>query len=595
MVDGGGESTTEAGISVATGARIIPWRGALEMDCAAAPYYPDIVSTPVRQAGDRPAGNPKGTRSAAMGRNGMIATSQALASSAGLKVLQDGGNAVDAAVTAAAVLAVVEPSMNGIGGDLLAIVWDAKSRRILALDATGRSAHGATPEEFSARGLESMPGDGPLSVDVPGVVDGWTQLLTRFGTISLASALRPAIRYAREGFPVQEIIAADWQTSAARLAQDANAAATFLPGGRAPKSGEIFANPGLATTLELIASDGRDAFYTGAIARAIAADMRARNGLLGERDLAEHTSDWVEPLRTTYRGVEVLEMPPSTQGFVALEMLNILEGDDIAAIGHNTSDYLHLVSEAKKVAFADRSAYLADRDAMPRNAIATLVSKTYAATRRREIDPHAARGYAAGWLGSAAAAGTVDFTGTDRGDTVYLTAADGHGNVISLIQSLFASFGAGIVAGDTGIALQNRGSGFTLSPGHPNQIGPHKRPLHTLVPAMLMRDSKPWVAFGVMGGDNQAQAHAQVVMNLVDFGMNIQEAGEAARMRHGGAELFLESGIDEGVRGALAARGHLVRDGRGAMGGFQGILIEPASGVLMGGSDPRKDGLAIGW
>lgn len=525
----------------------------------------------------------------------MIATSQALASSAGLKVLQDGGNAVDAAVTAAAALAVVEPSMNGIGGDLLAIVWDTKNKRVHALDATGRSAYAATPEEFARRGLASMPGDGPLPVDVPGVVDGWDQLLGRFGTIRLAAALQPAIRYAREGFPVQEIIAGDWNGSAARLAQDTAAAKTFLPGGRAPQPGEIFANPRLANSLELIASGGRDVFYKGAIAHAIAADMRARRGLLGERDFAEHSSVWLEPLRGSYRGIDVLEMPPSTQGFVALEMLNILEGYDIGELGHNSADYLHLVAEAKKIAFADRAAYLADRDAMGSDVLPTLVSKNYAATRRREIDMHAARAFAAGRFATTIAAGAAEFTGQDRGDTVYLTAADGQGNVISLIQSLFASFGAGIVAGDTGIALHNRGSGFTLASGHPNQIGPHKRPLHTLVPAMLLRDGKPWVAFGVMGGDNQAQAHAQVVMNLVDFGMNIQEAGEAARVRHGGEELFVESGIAEEVRSALSARGHIVRDGRGAMGGFQGILIEPTSGVLMGGSDPRKDGVAIGW
>jgi gamma-glutamyltranspeptidase/glutathione hydrolase len=546
--------------------------------------------------GDRPAGNMRGTRSAAVARNGMIATSQALASAAGLGALQAGGNAIDAAITAAAVLAVVEPSMNGIGGDLLAIVWDAKTKRIYALDATGRSAYAATPEEFAKRGHKTMPGSGVLTVDVPGVVDGWHQLLTRFGTISLTKALQPAIKYARDGFPVQEIMADDWADAAKRLAQDPATAQTFLPGGAAPKHGEIFKNPRLANSLEQIAKGGRDAFYKGPIARAIIADMRARNGLLDERDFTEHKSDWVEPLRTTYRGVEVLEMPPSTQGFVALEMLNILEGFDIKGLGHNSADYLHVVTEAKKIAFADRASYLADRDAMPKNALATLLSKNYAEMRRKEIDMSKAGTYRAGALtGSSTSAGNVDFAGRDLGDTIYMTAADGQGNVISLIQSLFGSFGAGIVAGDTGITLHNRGSGFNLMAGHPNQIAPHKRPLHTLVPAMMLREGKPWVSFGVMGGDNQAQAHAQVVMNLVDFNMNIQEAGEAARMRHGGDSLQLESGIGEDIRQALAARGHKPRDGRGAMGGYQGILIDPRTGVLMGGSDPRKDGLAIGW
>jgi gamma-glutamyltranspeptidase/glutathione hydrolase len=556
-----------------------------------------IVTTAHAQLpGDRPAGNARGTRSAAVARNGMIATSQALASAAGLKVLQDGGNAIDAAITAAAVLAVIEPSMNGIGGDLLAIVWDAKTKRVHALDATGRSAHTATPEEFARRGHKTMPGSGPLTVDVPGVVEGWHQLLSRFGTIPMARALQPAIRYARDGFPVQEIMAEDWDNAAKRLAQDPAAAKTFLPTGAAPRHGEIFANPRLANSLELIAKGGRDAFYKGPIARAIVADMRARNGLLDERDFTDHKADWVELIRTSYRGVDVLEMPPSTQGFVALEMLNILEGFDIKSLGHNTADYLHVVTEAKKIAFADRAAYLADREAMPANALATLLSKDYAAARRKEIDMTRTGSYQSGRLsGATAATGDVDFAGRDLGDTIYLTAADGQGNVVSLIQSLFSSFGAGIVAGDTGITLHNRGSGFNLTPGHPNQIAPHKRPLHTLVPAMVLRDGRPWVSFGVMGGDNQAQAHAQVVMNLVDFGMNIQEAGDAARMRHGGESLQLESGIGETVRKALEARGHKTRDGRGAMGGFQGILIDPRTGVLMGGSDPRKDGLAIGW
>lgn len=554
------------------------------------------VMTAAQLPGDRPAGNVRGTRSVALGRHGMIATSQALASAAGLKVLQDGGNAVDAAITAAAVLAVVEPSMNGIGGDLLAIVWDGKARRIHALDATGRAPYAATPEEFARRGLETMPGSGPLAVTVPGVVDGWHQLLSRFGTITLAQALQPAIRYAREGFPVQEIMAADWSDAADRLARDPAAARTFLPNGRAPRHGEIFANPRLAATLELIASNGRDAFYKGTIARAIIADMRARDGLLDERDFFEHQSEWVEPIRTSYRGVELLEMPPSTQGFVALEMLNILEGFDIAAMGHNSADYLHVVTEAKKIAFADRAAYLADRRAVPEGALQMVLSKEYAAARRKEIDMQRAGTYRPGAIGGGTLGDAqLELLGIDAGDTIYLTAADGRGTVVSLIQSLFGSFGAGIVAGDTGIALHNRGAGFTLRANHPNQIAPHKRPLHTLVPAMILRDGRPWVSFGVMGGDNQAQAHAQVVMNLVDFGMNIQEAGEAARMRHGGQALLLESAIGPDVRRALEARGHVLRDGRGAMGGFQGIMIDPQSGVLMGGSDPRKDGLAIGW
>ena len=538
------------------------------------------------QPGDRPAGNIRGTRSPAVGRHGMIATSQSLASAAGLRVLQEGGNAIDAAVTAAAVLAVVEPSMNGIGGDLLAIVYDAKTKKVYGLDSTGRSAYAATPEEFAKRGIKDMPGRGVLTVDVPGVVEGWHQLLTRFGTISLAKAMAPAITFARDGFPVAELMADEWQDNLKTLSSDPATAATFLPEGKPMKQGDIFANPRLARTMEAIAKEGRDAFYKGSIARAIVNDIKQRNGLLDMRDFAEHKADWVEPISVNYRGYDVLEMPPSTQGFVALEMLNIMEGFDIKKLGHNTADYLHVVTEAKRIAFADRSAFLADRDHMNKDVLKKLLSKDYAAQRRKEIDMNkAAKEYGP----------TRDFSGNDHGDTIYMTAADGQGNVISFIQSLFGSFGAGFVAGETGVTLHNRGSGFTLQAGHPNQIGPHKRPLHTLVPAMIMKDGKPWVSFGVMGGDNQAQAHAQVVANFVDFGMHVQEAGDAARMRHMGQSLALESGIGAEVRKALEAKGHTIRDGRGQMGGYQAIFIDPRTGVLLGGSDLRKDGLAIGW
>ena len=525
----------------------------------------------------------------------MIATSQTLASAAGLRVLQDGGNAIDAAVTAAAVLAVIEPSMNGIGGDLLAIVYDAKTRKVHGLDSTGRSAYAATPEAFAKRGHKSMPARGPLTVDVPGVVEGWHQLLTRFGTIGLAAAMGPAIAFARDGFPVAELMAAEWKNNEETLSSDPATAATFLPDGKPMGQGDVFANPRLARTMEAIAREGRDAFYTGSIARAIVADLERRGGLLDLRDFAAHQADWVDPISVNYRGYDVLEMPPSTQGFVALEMLNIMEGFDLTAMGHNSADYLHVVSEAKRIAFADRGAVLADRDAMPKGALTTLLSKDYAAGRRKEIDmAKAARGYVPGLPGMAARP-AQEFAGRDLGDTIYLTAADGQGNVISFIQSLFGSFGAGFVAGDTGVTLQNRGSGFNLQPGHPNQIGPHKRPLHTLVPAMIVKDGRPWVSFGVMGGDNQAQAHAQMVANFVDFGMHVQEAGDAARMRHMGQDLALESGIGPDVRKALEARGHTITDGRGSMGGYQAIFIDPKTGVLLGGSDLRKDGLAIGW
>ena len=549
--------------------------------------------------GDRPAANPRSTRSVVMGRHGMIATSQPLASAAGLKVLQEGGNAIDAAITAAAVLSVVEPTMNGVGGDLFAIVYDARTKTLRALNASGRSGYAATPEAFARRTLARIPNSGVFSVSVPGVVDGWSTLLAAQGTIPLSRALAPAIGYAKKGYAVSEIISRQWQNTERKLAADPAAAATFLPGGHAPKPGEIFSNPHLATTLETIAAGGRDAFYNGPIAAAIVADMKKRDGLLDARDFAEHTSDWVDPISTSYRGYDVYEMPPNSQGFLVLEMLNILEGFDVKSLGHNSGEYLHLLVEAKRIAFADRAAYLADPASVPPAVLKTLVSKDYAAARRKEINPdRMAAGYKPGAIpGIATPSGDDDLelAGRDRGDTIYMTVADGQGNVVSLIQSLFSDFGSGIVAGDTGIVLHNRGSLFNLTAGHPNQIAPHKRPLHTLVPAFVMKDGKPWLSFGVMGGDHQAQGHVQVLANLIDFGMNVQEAGEAARINHGTNGIQVESAVSQAARTGLTGRGHQVTQSIGAYGGFQGILIDPRTGVLMGGSDPRKDGLAIGY
>jgi gamma-glutamyltranspeptidase/glutathione hydrolase len=544
--------------------------------------------------GDRPAPNPRATRSVVMARNGLIATSQPLASAAGLRVLQEGGNAIDAAVTAAAVLSVVEPTMNGIGGDLFAIVYDAKTKTVRGLNASGRAPAAATPAEFARRGLDSIPYRGELSVSVPGVVDGWHELLSTHGTIGFDRALAPAIAYARDGFAVSEIIAHQWKDVEGVLARDPAAAATFLPAGRAPATGDVFRNPALAATLERLAAGGRDAFYRGPIASAIGADMTRRNGLLAEADLNAHRSDWIEPISTTYRGYEVLELPPNTQGIAALEMLNILEGFDLKALGHNSAPYLHLLVEAKRIAFADRDAWLADYDAVPPGALKRMLSKEYAAGRRREIDmDRAARDYKP--LAQPGSSAGIDAHPEARGDTIYLTAADRHGHVVSLIQSIYESFGAGIAAGDTGIVLHNRGSLFSLRPGHPNVLAPRKRPFHTLVPAMVLKDGRPWLSFGVMGGDMQPQGHVQVLLNLIDFGMNVQEAGEAPRFRHSAAGLALESAIAPDARFGLDTRGHRLINSIGVFGGFQGILIDPRSGVLMGGSDPRKDGLAIGY
>jgi gamma-glutamyltranspeptidase / glutathione hydrolase len=544
--------------------------------------------------GDRPAPNPRATRSVVMARNGVIATSQPMASAAGLRVLQQGGNAIDAAVTAAAVLAVVEPTMNGLGGDLFAIVYDAKTKTIHGLNASGRAPAAATVEEFHRRKLDEIPYRGVLSVSVPGVVDGWSELLAKHGTISIAQALEPAIGYAREGFAVSEIISEQWKTEEKLLAQDPAAARTFLPEGHAPAAGDVFKNPRLAATMEQIARGGRDAFYRGAIAQAIDADMKSRNGLLRQEDFASHHSDWVTPLSTTYRGYQVLELPPNTQGIVALEMLNILEGFDLKSLGHNSAAYLHTLVEAKRIAFADRGAWLADPGMVPADVLKRLLSKEYAAERRKEIDPnHAAREYTA--TASPGSSANRNDLPPAKGDTIYMTVADKDGNIVSLIQSIFETFGSGIVAGETGIALHNRGALFTLKPGHPNELAPGRRPLHTLVPAMVLKDNRPWLSFGVMGGDMQPQGHVQVLLNLIDFGMNIQEAGESARFRHSPAGLALESAISAEARSGLEARGHQLIKSFGVWGGFQGILIDPRTGVLMGGSDPRKDGLAIGY
>jgi gamma-glutamyltranspeptidase/glutathione hydrolase len=550
--------------------------------------------------GDRPAANPHATRSVVYGRNGMIATSQPLASVAGLKVMQDGGNAIDAAVTAAAVLAVVEPSMTGIGGDLFAILYDGKTKTLRALNASGRSAYAASPDVFAARNLTRIPSTGVLSVTVPGVVEGWSELLSKYGTIPMSKAVAPAIGYAKNGYAVSEIIGGQWKNSERKLAADPVTAATFLPSGHAPRPGEVFTNPHLAATLQTIAAGGRDAFYKGPIGRAIVVDMKQRDGLLDERDFAQHTADWIEPISTSYRGYDVYELPPNTQGATVLEMLNILEGFDLQSMGYQSPAYLHALVEAKRIAFADRAAYVADAASVPPAVLKTLISKEYAALRRKDIDPmRAAESYKPatipGVTSSAGDEADQNFTGFDRGDTIYMTVADGKGNFVSLIQSLFSDFGSGIVAGDTGIILHNRGSLFNLTPGHPDQIAPHKRPLHTLIPAFVMKDGRPWVSFGVMGGDHQAQGHAQVVVNLVDFGMNIQEAGEAARVTHGNNGLQVESGVPEAARAGLLERGHKVTVSVGAFGGFQGIMFDPRTGVLMGGSDPRKDGLAIGW
>ncbi len=533
--------------------------------------------------GDRPAEDTGLGRSPVLARNGMIATSQPLASAAGLRVLMEGGNAVDAGIAAAAVLNVVEPMMCGIGGDLFALYWEAETETLHALNATGRAGSGTDAARLRADGRTRMPGRGPHAVTVPGALDGWDELVTRFGTRPLADVLQPAIRHAEDGFPVSEIISVQWKGAEDHLRRHPAAAEAWLVDGeRAPEHGEVFRAPDLGATFRKIAEQGPDVFYRGEIADRIHEFMEAEGGFVTREDLAAHDSAWVEPISTTYRGVDVFQVPPNSQGFVALEMLNILEGyDDLAALGHNSAAYLHRLIEAKKLAFADRDAYLGDPETM-RVPVETLISKDDAAERRALLSlERAAREIAPGM--------------TDDGDTIYLTVVDEDRNALSLIYSIFGSFGSGLVVPETGIVLQNRGTGFSLEEGHPNELAPGKLALHTNMPGMAFRDGKPWVTYGVMGGDMQPQGHTQVLLNLVDFGMHIQKAGEMARFRHSGSGVGIESGVDADTRAALTRMGHTVMTRFGAYGGYQAIMIDWERGVLMGGSDVRKDGAAMGY
>jgi gamma-glutamyltranspeptidase/glutathione hydrolase len=519
-------------------------------------------------------------RSTVYAPNGAAATSQPLATAAALKVLQDGGNAFDAAVTAAAVLNVVEPHMTGMGGDVFALFWSAREERLRGLDASGRAGSLATPDTILALGLDDVPYRGAGAVTVPGALSGWAALLEEYGTLSLAQALAPAIDIAENGFPVSPIIATQWKGNVRILVQDPGARDTYLIGGeRAPEAGEWFRNPDIAASFRMVAREGPGALYGGALGARIVETVRAQGGFLTLEDLRDHRPEWVEPLSVDFQGHQIWELPPAGQGIAALEMLKILDSFDLKAMGHNSAEYLHHIIEAKKLAFADLARYVSDRDYMEGDPTA-LLEDDYIARRSALIDP------------TLAAERADPGRPFDHGETIYLTVADREGNMVSFINSVFEYFGSGVVAPGTGFVLQNRGAGFTLEEGHPNQIAPGKRPFHTLIPGFVTKDGEPFLAFGVMGGSMQPQGHAQLLLNLLVFDMDLQDAIDAPRVRHmGGTRVVLETPIPDDVRHTLEEMGHTISDG-GSFGGAQAIL-RLARGWAAG-SDPRKDGMAAG-
>jgi gamma-glutamyltranspeptidase/glutathione hydrolase len=549
-----------------------------------APFQSGQPSAPDQWFGGAPPG-----RSVVRASHGMVATSQPLASQTGLDILKRGGNAVDAAVAMAAVLNVTEPNMTGIGGDAFALVYWSRDKRLTGLNASGRAARALTVEHFASRGIKQIPVTGMEAITVPGAFDGWVTLLDRFGTMKLADLLSPAIGYAENGFPLMEKTVADWEPEVGKLRANAAAAATFLINGAAPKAGDIFVQKNLARTFRTLARGGRDAFYRGEIARTIVDYCRTNGGYLSLEDFAAQKAEWVEPIATEYRGHTLCEIPPNGQGITALILLNILEGIDLKSMRSDPVRYYHTLIEATKIAFADRNRFVADQT-FSKVPVKALLSKEYAATRRALIDPE--RAIDPPRYGDIKAGS----------DTTYFSVVDKDRNAVSFINSIFHSFGSGIVAGETGIILQNRGSAFSLERDHPNRLEPGKRPFHTIIPAMVLKDGRLLMSFGVMGGDIQAQGHAQVLVNLIDRGMNLQQAIDAPRIRYiAGRGVMLEDGLTPPVIDALVKRGHervMPPPGimhRALMGGGQAIMIDPASGALSGASDARKDGLALGY
>ena len=544
---------------------------------------------------DRVTGLPFASRSEVIATNGMAATSHPLATQAALEILKIGGTAIDAAIAANAVLGLVEPTGCGIGGDLFALIWDANKQELQGLNASGRSPKLLTLDYLKGQNLTEIPYLGPLPITVPGVVDGWFEMHDRYGRLSMLEIFQPAISYADNGFPVSEVVSWLWKENAQSRAEYEGFRKIFMPNGRAPKKGELFKNPALASTYKKIATMGRDEFYKGGIAKKIDAFMVKNDAFLRYDDLTGHSSEWVKPVSTNYRGYEVFELPPNTQGIAVLQLLNILEEFDLANMGFASAEYIHTFVEAKKIVYEDRAKYYADPD-FSDIPIEILITKEYAKKRRSLIDPNLA---------------SKEFLPGDikleNDDTVYLTVADKEGNMVSLIQSNYGDMGAGLTSDELGFSFQNRGQLFSLMTVHPNVYAPNKRPFHTIIPAFVTKDDKPWLSFGLMGGSMQPQGHAQILINMIDFGMNLQEAGDAARIRHvgssqptdqkmnNGGRLYLETSINETTREKLRKLGHNVATDINVYGGYQAIMWDKVNGVYYGASDPRKDGQAAGY
>jgi gamma-glutamyltranspeptidase / glutathione hydrolase len=547
----------------------------------------------IAYAQDRITGHNFATRSEIIAQNGMAATSHPLATQAALDILKQGGSAVDAAITANAMLGLMEPTGCGIGGDLFAIIWDAETQKLYGLNASGRSPKSLTRQYFLEQGYEYIPSFGALTVSVPGTVDGWFEMHNKFGKLDMQAILQPAIDYGRNGFPVTELIAYYLDRSVSRIGHYPNFRETYMPDGHMPAKGEIFRNPYLASTYEIIAREGRDAFYKGDIARTIDAYIKENGGFLSYEDMAAHTSTWIDPVSTNYRGYDVWQLPPNGQGIAVLQILNILEGYDIGSMGLFNPEYIHLFVEAKKLAYEDRAWYYADMDFSP-VPVEKLISKEYAAERRELINPdRAARRYDPGI--------------PEGPNTIYLTVADKDGNMVSLIQSNYRGMGSGMTPPGLGFVIQNRGEGFTLQSNRFNTFEPAKRPFHTIIPGFITKDGEPYMSFGVMGGDMQPQGHAQIVVNMIDFGMNLQEAGDAPRIYHTGSSeptgqemtdggvVMLESGFPYETIRELIHKGHRMQWTVGPFGGYQAIMWDPVNRVYYGASESRKDGQAAGY